>query len=78
VFVARAVTQSPNPSQRSFNLFNDPRLSGTNHVASSNHGAGTSAVGTWNSILFSSLYHGDVHSMRLAERFEDFLSQIFM
>jgi hypothetical protein len=78
VSVARAVTRSPNPSQRSFYPFIDPRLSGTNRGASSNHGGGTSAAGTRNSILFSSLYHGNVRLARLTERFEEFLSQIFM
>jgi hypothetical protein len=78
VSVARAVTRSPNPSQRSFYPFIGPHLSGTNHGASSNHGGGTLVAGTRNSILFSSLYHGDVHSVRLVELFEEFLSQIFM
>jgi hypothetical protein len=77
VSVARAVTRSTNPSQRSFYPSIDPRLSGTNHGASLNHGGGASATGTRNSILFSSLYHGNVHSARLIEWFEGFFSQFF-
>jgi hypothetical protein len=67
----------------SHNLFTSPVISALIHarifMESSNRGARSPAVRyTAPRIFFSALYHGDVHSARMTERFESHFSSIFI
>jgi hypothetical protein len=71
------------PRSRSFHLTGNIRghnlIRARIFTSSSNHHAWSpTARYTAPKIFFGALYHSDVHSARLTERFEEFLSQIFM